>query len=93
MRVETLDAAAFLTVIRDRKRGGVRPDVRSIVNVGVGMLVGDLFDRSNVSAGTGVGLRFDTGVGPIRFDLAWKWCVRNTFESCYAWFLSFGNAF
>ena len=59
----------------------------------VGVLVGDKFDIANVSAATGWGVRFNTILGPIRFDIAWKWRVRKKFESRYAWFLAFGNAF
>ena len=60
----------------------------------LGTLVGgDGFKSKNVLAATGLGLRFNTMVGPIRFDIAWKWRVRRQFESSYAWFLAFGNAF
>ena len=59
----------------------------------IGTLVCDVFNRSNVSAATGFGLRYNTILGPIRFDFAFKWCKRRAFESRFAWFLAFGNAF
>jgi len=59
----------------------------------VGTLVCEKFNQSNVSAATGFGLRYNTILGPIRFDFALKWRKRRTFESRCAWFLAFGNAF
>ncbi|MFC1842972.1 BamA/TamA family outer membrane protein [Candidatus Dependentiae bacterium] len=59
----------------------------------VGVLAGDKLNKSYVSPATGFGVRFNTALGPIRFDLGFKWRVRNKFESRYAWFLAFGNAF
>jgi len=59
----------------------------------LGTLIGQRFERSNVLAGTGFGLRFDTAVGPIRFDFAFKWRKQKPFERRYAWFLAFGNVF
>jgi len=59
----------------------------------LGSLACDGLDTSNLLAGTGFGLRFATPAGPIRFDIGWKWKRRKSFESSYAWFLSFGNTF
>jgi len=59
----------------------------------VGALVCDKFNQSNFSAATGFGIRYNTILGPIRFDLAFKWRKRRAFESRCAWFLAFGNAF
>jgi outer membrane protein insertion porin family len=44
-------------------------------------------------AATGFGLRYNTPIGPLRFDLGWKWKRRKREESSYAWFLTLGNAF
>jgi len=69
---------------------------RSIAGVifqDAGALVGDYFNTAIPSAATGVGLRFNTAIGPIRFDIGWKWKVRRKFESRCAWFLAFGNVF
>jgi outer membrane protein assembly factor BamA len=47
----------------------------------------------NILAGTGFGLRYNTPIGPLRFDIAWKWHRPDHAISRYCWFLSFGNAF
>lgn len=47
----------------------------------------------DVLAGTGFGIRYQTPVGPLRFDVAFKWRRPDPRISCYCWFLSFGNAF
>lgn len=44
-------------------------------------------------AGTGAGIRFITPIGPLRFDIAYKWAGCRQGQSRYCWFLSFGNAF
>lgn len=46
----------------------------------------------NILAGSGFGIRFATPIGPLRFDIAWKW-TREKYLGSYAWFLTFGNAF
>lgn len=62
----------------------------------VGILVNDLKkineDKSNLVA-TGVGLRYMTPFGPLRFDIGWKWKKSYPNDSQYAWFLTFGHAF
>jgi len=47
----------------------------------------------NILAGTGFGFRYNTPIGPLRFDIAWKWHRPDPAISRYCWFLSFGNAF
>ncbi len=44
-------------------------------------------------SGVGFGLRYNTPIGPLRFDLAWRGHKRDGVGRPYAWFLSFGNAF
>lgn len=47
----------------------------------------------NVVGGTGLGLRYDTPIGPIRFDVAFKWHKPDPSITRYAWFLTIGHAF
>jgi outer membrane protein assembly factor BamA len=41
---------------------------------------------------TGFGVRVKTPVGPLRFDIAWKW-YRCENECPYMWYITLGNAF
>ncbi|KKP29301.1 MAG: Outer membrane protein assembly factor BamA [candidate division TM6 bacterium GW2011_GWF2_30_66] len=74
-------------------RFDVYKSMSGVVFQDMGTLFDDKFSRSNFSQATGVGARFNTAVGPIRFDVGYKWKIRNEFESKWAWFLAFGNAF
>lgn len=47
----------------------------------------------DILAGTGFGIRYQTPIGPLRFDVAFKWHRPDPRISRYCWFLSFGNAF
>lgn len=49
--------------------------------------------QENLLAATGVGLRYHTPLGPLRFDFGIKWHAKVPHESRYAWFLTFGHAF
>jgi len=49
--------------------------------------------KKGLLAGTGFGLRYNTPIGPLRFDIGWKWSLDKPFDRSYAWFLTFGNAF
>ncbi len=46
-----------------------------------------------VLAGTGFGLLYNTPMGPLRFDIGWKWNCPEPFNRSYAWFLSLGQIF
>lgn len=62
----------------------------------MGVLSGDNFADftvNNVVAGTGFGVRYFTPVGPLRFDIAWKWKKHEKNEPRTNWFLTFGQAF
>ncbi len=61
-----------------------------------GILSGDNFadfKAENLLAGTGFGLRYNTAVGPLRFDIGFKWRVPKPLKRSYAWSLAFGHAF
>lgn len=62
----------------------------------VGALFKDsvMASRENLVGGAGFGFRYNTPVGPIRFDIAWKWRVlHEDFEPSYLWYLTLGQAF
>ncbi|MBA3752525.1 BamA/TamA family outer membrane protein, partial [Candidatus Dependentiae bacterium] len=42
---------------------------------------------------SGFGLRCATPLGPIRFDIGWKWRKRDIKDTSYAFFLTLGHAF
>jgi outer membrane protein insertion porin family len=61
-----------------------------------GLLVGDSLTSSIKDAGvaaTGLGLRYNTPVGPLRFDVGAKWKKYAASDSRFAWFLTLGHAF
>ena len=43
--------------------------------------------------GTGFGFRYKTPIGPVRFDIGWKWKKRFSGDCPYAWYLTIGEAF
>lgn len=47
----------------------------------------------NMLGSTGFGLRYNTPVGALRFDIGWKWKKSTPQEHAYAWFLTLGQAF
>ncbi len=48
----------------------------------------------NLFAGSGFGIRYDTPIGPLRFDCAFKWKRSYPdFESWCVWYLTLGQAF
>ena len=51
------------------------------------------FKSTKLLATTGFGLRYQTPIGPLRFDIGWKW-VKDTFSHRqFGWYLTIGNAF
>lgn len=63
----------------------------------MGMLIEKSFTEvvkgNRFVAGTGFGLRYNTPIGPLSFDIGFKWKRLNSLERRYAWFLSLGQAF
>lgn len=55
----------------------------------------DLHDSPRKTfAGSGIGIRYDTPIGPLRIDLGFKWHIQNhDFESRHVWSISLGQAF
>lgn len=61
-----------------------------------GVLVQDtklISDDTTKLAATGFGFRYLTPIGPLRFDIGWKWKKSHPDESRHTWFLIFGHAF
>lgn len=74
-----------------------------LYNSFMGVIFGDIGALSNnrladirakdLLSGIGLGIRYNTAIGPLRFDVAWRAHKRDGVGRPYAWFLSFGNAF
>lgn len=74
-----------------------------LYNSFMGVIFGDVGALSNnrladirakdLLSGIGLGIRYNTAIGPLRFDVAWRAHKRDGVGRPYAWFLSFGNAF
>lgn len=72
-----------------RKVGGV-------IFQDIGALSGTMFadfKTQDLLAATGFGLRVFTPLGPLRFDIGWRWRKQLVIERSFAWFLTFGQAF
>lgn len=52
-----------------------------------------IIDGNALLGSTGFGLRYQTPIGPLRFDIGWKWRKREPEEHLYSWFLTLGYAF
>lgn len=62
----------------------------------LGALSGTMFANfkpQDILASTGFGVRIFTPLGPLRFDIGWKWRKQIPSERSFAWFLTFGQAF
>lgn len=71
-------------------------DLSGVLFSDIGGLIKDsLFDaQAAVVGGSGFGFRYNTPIGPLRIDLAWKWRKeKNDFQGIFAWYLSLGHAF
>ena len=64
-------------------------------NIWYGSVANALKDRSdNFLGGSGFGLRYDTPIGPLRFDVGFKWNrIYKDFETRCVWYLTIGHAF
>lgn len=51
------------------------------------------FKTQDLLASTGFGVRIFTPLGPLRFDIGWRWRKQLKIERSFAWFLTFGQAF
>ncbi len=72
-----------------RKIGGV-------IFQDIGALSGTMFadfKAQDLLAATGFGVRVFTPLGPLRFDIGWRWRKQLAIERSFAWFLTFGQAF
>jgi translocation and assembly module TamA len=64
--------------------------------IDAGVLIKDSIQDvpDNLLGGAGFGFRYNTPIGPLRFDLAFKLDRKYPeFESPYAWYLTLGQAF
>ncbi|MGB8468178.1 MAG: BamA/TamA family outer membrane protein [Candidatus Babeliales bacterium] len=79
-------------------------EMRIPVRFGIGVVLfqdfGALLEHSlaevmgnRLLAVTGFGLRYKTPLGPLRFDIGWKWRRHVKGEARYAWFFTLGHAF
>ncbi len=53
----------------------------------------EVTEHDKWTVATGFGLRYDMPIGPIRFDIGWKWRKRQEDDRRYVWFLTLGHAF
>lgn len=84
-----LNASVELRVpLSSKLKGVIFQDVGSLGSTNL-----DAARFSNILTATGVGLWYDTPLGPLRFDAGFKWPGKEPFRQCFAWFLSLGHAF
>ncbi len=70
--------------------------VGAVIFQDLGVLSGTMFadfKPQDILAATGFGIRFFTPLGPLRFDIGWRWRKQIPIERSFAWFLTFGQAF
>jgi outer membrane protein assembly factor BamA len=71
-------------------------NIKGVVFQDLGTLIGQSFsdfDYSRLLAATGFGVRYNTPIGPLRFDIGWKWRLSHPHDYAYSWFLALGHAF
>lgn len=51
------------------------------------------FKERGALAATGFGVRYDLPIGPLRFDIGWRWKATDPVTPSYAWFVTLGHAF
>ncbi len=74
----------------------VAPKAGFVLFQDLGLLCGDSFadfSAGRLVAGTGFGMRYHTPIGPLRFDIGWKWRREQPEERGFNWVLTFGQAF
>jgi len=74
----------------------VLKQVGAVLFQDLGALSGTMFANfkpQDILASTGFGVRIFTPLGPLRFDIGWKWRKQIPSERSFAWFLTFGQAF
>lgn len=49
--------------------------------------------KKNMLMTTGLGARYQTPIGPVRFDIGWKWFREQFSKKSFGWYLTVGNAF
>lgn len=70
--------------------------IGGVVFQDIGALSGTMFSdfrTQDLLASTGFGVRVFTPLGPLRFDIGWRWRKQLAIERSFAWFLTFGQAF
>jgi outer membrane translocation and assembly module TamA len=70
--------------------------IGAVIFQDLGALSGTMFadfKQEDILAATGFGVRIFTPLGPLRFDIGWKWRKQEQIERSFAWFLTFGQAF
>lgn len=71
-------------------------NIKGVVFQDMGTLIGQSLselDSSRLLAATGFGVRYNTPVGPLRFDIGWKWRLSHPRDYAYSWYLALGHAF
>lgn len=77
-------------------RCNVYKSLDAVVFQDLGALIQDSISDAmdNILAGSGFGIRYQTPIGPLRFDIAWKWKIQYPdFEAPWVFWLSLGHAF
>lgn len=85
--------AQSMAQINVELRAPITSTVEGVVFQDLGVLTQNCGDfETSIVAATGFGLRYNTPMGPLRFDVGFNW-PRNPDYPAYAWFLSLGHAF